>query len=113
DMQVPKVKLLPFEEITEMLGGSEEVAIAVFLRVIGEAPGNMYFILKPKSAKQLLRHVAGIHVQDGCEYSEMELSALAEIGNILAGSYLSSLSDLTKLHMSPTVPAIAIDMVGA
>lgn len=42
-----------------------------------------------------------------------EWSALSEIGNILAGSYLSSLADFTSLQMSPTVPALALDMAGA
>lgn len=43
----------------------------------------------------------------------MEWSALSEIGNILAGSYLSSLADFTSLSMIPTVPALAMDMAGA
>lgn len=43
----------------------------------------------------------------------MEISALSEIGNILAGSYLSSLADFTRLNMQPTVPSLAIDMAGA
>ena len=43
----------------------------------------------------------------------MEQSALCEIGNILAGSYLSSLADFTNLSMTPTVPALAMDMAGA
>ena len=38
---------------------------------------------------------------------------LSEIGNILAGSYLSSLADFTGLRMSPTVPSLAVDMAGA
>ncbi len=47
------------------------------------------------------------------QYSEMELSLLCEIGNILAGSYLSSLADFTKLQMQPSVPVVAHDMAGA
>ena len=43
----------------------------------------------------------------------MELSALLEIGNIIAGSYLNSLSDLTRLTIYPTIPSIATDMAGA
>ena len=38
---------------------------------------------------------------------------LCEIGNILAGSYLSSLADFTKLQMQPSVPVVAHDMAGA
>lgn len=113
DMQVPKVNLLPFEEITNIVGGSEQVVIAIFLRVVGEAPGNMFFIIQPGSAKKLLGRFVGLELLEGEEFSEMEFSALHEIGNILAGSYLSSLADFTKLSLQPTVPSLAIDMAGA
>ena len=113
DMAVPKVQLLSFEEITEKVGGAEKLVYAVFLRVEGEAPGNLFFILSPEAATNLLSRIAGIEISDGDELSEMELSALNEIGNILAGSYLSSLADFTSLTMYPTVPALAMDMAGA
>ncbi|WP_425436691.1 chemotaxis protein CheC [Paenibacillus donghaensis] len=113
DMAVPKVQLLNFEEITDKVGGAEELVYAVFLRVEGDAPGNLFFILSPEAAKNLLSRIAGIDVGVSEELSEMELSALSEIGNILAGSYLSSLADFTSLTMYPTVPALAMDMAGA
>jgi chemotaxis protein CheC len=112
DMLVPSVKMVPFEEISESVGGSESVVIAIFLRVEGETPGNMFFILSLKSAKTLLSNLVGIEVQEDA-FSEMEMSALNEIGNILAGSYLTSLADFTKLTMAPTVPSLAMDMAGA
>ncbi|TDF98206.1 chemotaxis protein CheC [Paenibacillus piri] len=113
DMLVPKVRIVPFEEIAESVGGTEQVVIAIFLRVEGATPGNLFFILTLESAKRLLRNLVGLDVVDDEHYSDMELSALCEIGNILAGSYLSSLADLTQLDLSPTVPALAIDMAGA
>jgi len=60
-----------------------------------------------------LRRLAGIKVANDDSFNDMEISALNEIGNILSGSYLSALADLTKLSMSPTVPSLAIDMAGA
>jgi chemotaxis protein CheC len=113
DMLVPNVLMLPFEEICESVGGAETVVLAIFLRVEGDAPGNMFFILNLESAKNMLRHLIGIDVKVEEPYTEMELSALNEIGNILAGSYLTSLADFTHLHMSPTVPSLSIDMAGA
>jgi chemotaxis protein CheC len=113
DMMVPKVRVVPFEEIAESVGGVEQVVVAIFLRIDGETPGNMFFILTQESAKRLLRKIVGIEVENDEFYSEMELSALNEIGNILAGSYLSSLADFTNLNMQPTVPSLAIDMAGA
>ncbi|UUZ85949.1 chemotaxis protein CheC [Paenibacillus sp. P26] len=113
DMSVPKVRMVPFEEIADSVGGAEQVVVAIFLRVEGETPGNLFFILTLDSAKKALRNLVGIEVIDEESYSEMELSALNEIGNILAGSYLTSLADFTMLNMSPTVPSLAIDMAGA
>lgn len=113
DMLVPKVRMLPFEEICESVGGAETVVLAIFLRVEGDAPGNMFFILDLDAAKNMLIELVGLSLSEQDEYSELELSALNEIGNILAGSYLSSLADFTNLNMQPTVPALAIDMAGA
>lgn len=113
DMLVPKVRMLPFEEICESVGGAETVVLAIFLRVDGDAPGNMFFILNLDSAKNMLRDLVGLEIQEEDEYSELELSALNEIGNILAGSYLTSLADFTQLNLQPTVPSLAIDMAGA
>jgi len=113
DMAVPTVSILPFEEVAEVVGGSEEVVVAIYLRVDGDAPGNMFFIISLASSRKLLRGLLSIGNAEQTEYTEMELSTLCELGNILAGSYLSSLGDLTGLYMSPTVPSIAVDMAGA
>jgi len=113
DMAVPTVSLLPFEQIAERVGGSEQVVVAVFLRVEGDAPGNMFFIIQEESVKRLLRNLLSMDVEQEGSYTEMEYSALSEIGNILAGSYLSSLADFTNLALVPTVPSLAVDMAGA
>ncbi|MDR5583878.1 chemotaxis protein CheC [Paenibacillus larvae] len=113
DMTVPSVRLVPFESIAESVGGDEQIVLAVFLRVLGDAPGNMFFIMDTASAKNLLRSMAGMDITSYEKFSEMEYSALGEIGNILVGSYVSSLADFTGLSLSPTVPSLAIDMAGA
>lgn len=114
DMKVPQVKIISFDEIADSVGGAEAVVATVFLRVEGDCPGNMFFIVDLPSARNLLKQLIGLEgnsADDGM--SEMELSALHEIGNILAGSYLSSLADFTRLNLQPSVPALAIDMAGA
>lgn len=113
DMAVPTVSFVPFEQIAERVGGPEAVVVAIFLRVEGDAPGNMFFIVNREPARRLLQGLLGFEAAENDVYSELELSALNEIGNILAGSYLSSLADFTGLSMSPTVPSLAVDMAGA
>lgn len=113
DMRVPQVNMVPFEQISDSVGGAEQVVIAIFLRVEGDVPGNLFFIFSKGSAKQLLGSLVAGGMEGEGEFSEMELSALQEIGNILAGSYLTSLAELTQLDMVPSVPSLAIDMAGA
>jgi chemotaxis protein CheC len=111
DMKVPSVSISTFDGIADHVGGPEEVVVTVFLKIEGEITGNMFFILQQEGAKQLIESIIGPSEGEG--YSEMEVSALQEVGNILCGSYLSALSDLTKLNLYPSVPALAIDMAAA
>lgn len=113
NMTVPSVQIMDFNDVTEIYGGAEEVVVGIFLRVVGDAEGNMFFIISQESAKKLLYNFVGLEVESDDYFSDMEISALSEIGNILTGSYLSSLSDFTKLNMVPSVPALSIDMTGA
>ena len=46
-------------------------------------------------------------------FNEMETSALKEIGNIITGAYLNSLSELTRLTIVESIPDLTIDMAGA
>jgi chemotaxis protein CheC len=114
DMRVPNVKLVSFDEITESVGGPEEVVVSIFLRIEGDIPGSMFFFLDPAAAKKLLNSIMGESVESEEHlFNEMEISALQEVGNILSGSYLSALADFTKLNLQPSVPALAIDMAAA
>lgn len=112
DMKVPQVSIIPFDEVADCVGGAEAVVVTVFLRVEGDCPGNMFFILDLDSARHLLEQITGIN-KDVYDWEDLEISALHEIGNILTGSYLSSLADFTQLNLQPSVPALAVDMAGA
>ncbi|KAB7668660.1 chemotaxis protein CheC [Bacillus sp. B1-b2] len=115
DMKVPDVQIVSFDQMMEMAGGSENIVAGVFLRLEGDVPGSMFFMLPIEQANKFIRDMIGDSAIDLSQppYDEIALSALQELGNILSGSYLSSLSDLTNLSLYPSVPALAIDMVGA
>lgn len=115
DMKVPKVRIVSFDEMMEMAGGPENIVAGVFLRIEGDAPGSMFFVLPIQQASTFIRQMIGdVHFSlEEPPYDELALSALQELGNILSGSYLSALSDFTMLDLYPSVPALCIDMVGA
>jgi chemotaxis protein CheC len=114
-MEVPSVKLVSFDEMMDTVGGPEQEIASVFIRIEGDAPGNMFFFLTPEEAnifiKCMLRDDSFQLLKP--PYDELALSAYLELGNIVSGSYLSALSDFTKLNLQPSVPSVSIDMVGA
>lgn len=114
DMKVPKIELLEFQELAELIGGAENIVVGILLTLQDDIDGMMMFLLEKTSAKNIVRMLMGGYGDSGEEeFSEMELSAMQEIGNIIAGAYLSSLSTLTNLTITSSVPYMAIDMAGA
>lgn len=113
DMKVPQVKLMPFNEVGAMVGGEEQIMVGVYLGVEGDITGSMMFLVDKASAKHLINKVMMGMAPEGEDFSEMELSAMKEVGNIITGAYLNSLSMLTNLTIFPTPPSLTVDMAGA
>lgn len=113
DMDVPVVKITDFDEIAEVLGGPENLVIGILINVSGDVNGMMVLAFEQTSAHKLVNILLGRDLDNFENFTEMDLSALCEVGNIIAGSYLSSLATITKLSMQPSIPYMAIDMVGA
>ena len=113
DMQVPQVRLLEFAEVGEMMGGEEQIMVGVFLGVEGDITGSMMFMVEEESARHLIQKITMGMLPSGAEFEEMGLSAMKEVGNIITGAYLNSLSTLTNLKIFPTPPALTVDMAGA
>lgn len=112
DMSVPQVNLLEFKEIGEAMGGEEQIMAGIYLGVEGDITGSIMFLLEKESARYLVSKLMGMELQ-GDDFSEMEFSALKEVGNIITGAYLNSLSSLTNLVIYPSIPDITVDMAGA
>lgn len=113
DMAVPQVAVMPLNEVPDVVGGPEAMVVGIFLRVYGVASGSVLFILPRESALYLIDMLMGKEKGTTRGLDFMDESALMEVGNILAGSYLNALSYFTKFTMLPSIPALAMDMAGA
>jgi len=112
DMLVPQVKIIDIEEVQDILGGAEMPVVGIYFQMSGEVEGNMMFLLDIESANNLIPMIF-YREKETDELDAMDISVLSEVGNILAGSYLNSLSKLTNLTLNISVPSVSIDMVGA
>lgn len=89
--------------------------VSRFLKQKGFSSQNLVQLKKDPSAVLangipcFMNHI----LQPAEGFSEIEFSAMQEIGNIITGAYLNSLSSLTNLTIIPTPPSLTLDMAGA
>ncbi len=113
DMSVPEVAFLPVEDLGSAIGAEDEIIVGIMLGVEQDIDGSMMFLMDMASAHHIVNKLM-MRDDSYCEpFDEMDLSAIKEIGNIIAGSYLSALSGLTNLTIVPSVPFVAVDMAAA
>ncbi len=113
DMNVPRVSVIPIEDVPDLVGGPDAIIVAVFLRVYGKAPSNILFLMPKENAFYLADDLLGKPHGTTQELDEMSVSAIKEVGNILSGSYLNAFSHFTNISMLPSIPSLAMDMAGA
>lgn len=109
-MRVPKVTIVDLPSVPELMGGSEKIVSGVYLQVLGDARGGILLIFPDESSKALLKLLLK---GEEDPLSEMGMSTLKEVGNILASAYLSVLGNMLDITLIPSIPSLAHDMVGA
>ena len=113
DMSVPEVAFLPVEDLGSAIGSEDEIIVGILLGVEEDIDGSMMFLMDMPSAHHIVNKLMMRDDSYNEPFDEMDLSAIKEVGNIIAGSYLSALSGLTNLNIVPSVPFVAVDMAAA
>ena len=108
DLNVPEALALELADAVEAVGTPDEDVTAVVLRVIGDIDAAVVLLFDPTSAETICA-LLGIDPAD----SEMSLSALGEVGNILGSSYIGAMGQMAGLELEPTPPTAIADMLGA
>jgi chemotaxis protein CheC len=112
-ISVPEVGVEDFDDVIRALGGAEEICVAVLIDFSGDASGVVLFILSVDDAKKITDIISS-GGGDGTDFlSEVNLSGIKEIGNILGAAYLGSIAALAGMTVNLSVPRAAVDMAGA
>ena len=118
DMKVPNVKMVGFQELASIMGHEEEIMVAVLVSLSDDIDGMMMFVMDMKSARYLIKQMLkgmgmDMEFEESEMLSDMEMSVVSELGNIISGSYLAALSGLLQLVINISVPYVSVDMAGA
>ena len=111
-MTLPAAYILGYNEAIEMVGSPEEIVAAVLVKMSGEINGIMLFVLKMDFINAVLQSVMGQEITEYMDLTEIQKSALEEIGNIIISSYVNAMSGLTGVTIQLSIPSIAINMLG-
>lgn len=112
---VPEAVLIDITEVPGLYGGEDTEVAASYVQVVGQVRGHLLIVFPVADAHiliELMMPGKNLNLMSDPK-DEMAYSAIQEIGNILASSYLRSLAEMTQLNILPTVPAVAVDFAGS
>ena len=113
DMKTPCVQLIDIREFSDIVGGPENIVVGILFTLEEDVEGMMMFVLEQSTAHFYVNILIRKNIDDFSKFDEMDLSVLREIGNILSGAYLASISTLTNLKINQSIPYMTTDMAGA
>ena len=113
EITVPEVSLIPIENVSNLLEERDKLFFVIDMEISGDVSGRIFLLFSPDDARILAGSLLG-KPKEGLDLrDELLQSSLKESANILSGSYVSALADMTNLNILISSPTLAIDMVGA
>jgi|SRR5581483_116833 len=107
DLTVPTARALELAEAVDAAGPPDELVTGVVLPVHGDLQAIVLLVFSESDA-QLLCSLLGLE-----HGTEIGLSALSEIANILGSSYIGAIGTMTGLAIEPAPPELARDELAA
>ena len=110
-ISVPEVRIMGYNEAIDWIGGPEVITAGVLVQLSGEINGIMLSVQQMDFVNLVLERMAGRRVAGYEELTELDRSALVEVGNIMISTFINALSGLADITTRLTVPAFAVDML--
>lgn len=112
-MHVPTISVLDYQAIIDKVGGPEKIMTAILVSFKGDIKGMMMFLLENAFAQIVVNTFMGKDHIDVIKMDDADSSAVKEMGNIMAGAYLSALGAMAEFTIAMDPPSMTVDMMGA
>ncbi len=113
NITAPNLEILDYQTAIAKLGGPEQLMVGILVFLKGDVTGMIMFMLHQEFANQMLITLTGADLDETGVVDELGLSAIQEIGNIMAASYINAIVEMTGLTIDISPPSTCIDMVGS
>lgn len=108
-ISVPTITFAPLEELATLMAfdGDESLAV-VPMAMSGSLQGHTILAFPLLTAHRLASLMLRRDPEYGGVLSALESSALTEAGNILAGAYMTALSEFLRMILLPSPPSLSV-----
>jgi len=113
DIELTYASLEPVIKLPNIIGHRETLAVGINLVISGDVKGSILIVFPEKNAHRLANLLMKRNLSTVKKLNNMDKSALKEVGNILAGSCLTAISNLLEIHLIEQLPTIAHSMIGS
>jgi chemotaxis protein CheC len=104
---------VPLEDALSRLDVGDEMVIAVVLTLHGNEGGTLLLMFDELNGRQLAATVARRPASIEPKWTEIEISALNETGNILGCAYMNALTKLIDVELVPSAPYFVRDFAAS
>lgn len=106
-LEMPSLEILPAQKVVGKIS-SEQIVICVTCTILSGLKGDILFVLEERSAFKLIDmcYRQSGNEKKGSHFTEMGLSVVKEIGNVIISSYCGALSMILKTVVIPSIPSL-------
>ncbi|MGM0372436.1 MAG: chemotaxis protein CheC [Halobacteriota archaeon] len=104
EMQITKINVLDIEDLGAHLG--RERVVGVNVPLLEHPHGSVLILFDDESAKKLAHTMLGSEPSGGPTYSEMERSAIKEVGNIMTSGFIDGWANVLGRTIDISTPQL-------
>jgi chemotaxis protein CheC len=108
-IDVPKVNILPINKLPDVIASSNELIVGIYFKILGKASGKVLLSFKKESALLLADILMKKPIGETKILTEMEQSALKELGAISTAVCLNALAEFLGMTLLPSIPHFMFD----
>ena len=113
NLSEPRIDVIKFRDLATRVGHENRTVAALHMYVRGEAPGQMVVLFDREQALDFVSQFLHRVIGDIQIFDSIADSTLKELGNIIAGSYLTAIIQLTGVNLRPSVPTLSYGTIQA
>lgn len=109
----PRARMVGLSHLSTVAGDPERAVFGVYLGIEGDVRGHILLAFSESMARGLVDMLLDQPAGTTTELGDLEISALAEAGNVAGSFFLTTLADWAGMTLPPTPPVVIHEMCGA